>query len=249
MPKLVTANIEGDLHLDLVKPFLALQKPDVVCLQEVFEPDVPVLLGEEFQTAFLPMCLKINRHGASLPWGIAIACRFPVNAVHSHYYRRPVDHIIAYDHSNKRETLSYGIVGMRFALDGLPVNVITTHFTWTPDGRADENQDADMAALLKLLAAEPPHILCGDFNIPRRQNRHYDTLTTHYADHVPQHIASSIHVPFHYARHKPGGAETLATLMVDYIFSIPNAYRIEDVALHGGISDHCAISANVDGLA
>jgi endonuclease/exonuclease/phosphatase family metal-dependent hydrolase len=248
LSKLVTANIEGDLHLDLVKPFLLGQDPNIVCLQEVFEPDVPELLGADFHSAFLPMCLKVNRHGEPSPWGVAIASRLPVISTHQIYYRRPVDRIIAYDHKNKRDTLSFGFVGMKLGVDGLPVNVITTHFTWTPDGLADANQDADMAALLQLLAAEPPHILCGDFNIPRRQNRLYGTLTQHYTDHVPQDIQSSIHVPFHYARHKPGGAETLAKLMVDYIFSTPGAYHVEDVALHGGISDHCAITAEIAGL-
>jgi endonuclease/exonuclease/phosphatase family metal-dependent hydrolase len=243
--KLVTANIEGDLHLDLVRPFLLGQNPDIVCLQEVFEQDVPDLLGEGYQSAFLPMCLKVNRNGESAPWGVAIASRRPVIATHQKYYRRPVDHIIAYDHRNKRDTLSYGYVSMRIDVDGLPITVITTHFTWSPDGLADANQDADLAALLKVLASEPPHILCGDFNIPRRQNRLYGTLTEHYTDHVPQDIASSLHVPFHNARHKPGVAEKLATLMVDYIFSTPNSYRVADVALHGGISDHCAISAKV----
>ncbi len=245
MLKLVTSNIEGDVHLDLVQQFLANQKTDVVCLQEVFEQDLPALLGKGFQSAFLPMCLKVNRDGVSLPWGVAIASRLPVNSAHTHYYRKAAEDIIAYDHRDKHATLSYGIAGMRFVVEGAPVNIITTHFTWTPDGLPDTSQDADMSAMLQLLANQPPHILCGDFNIPRRQNRHYVTLTKHYTDHVPQEVASSIHVPMHYARHKPGVAEKLSALMVDYIFSTPNSYRIDDVTMHGGISDHCAISAEI----
>jgi endonuclease/exonuclease/phosphatase family metal-dependent hydrolase len=242
---LVTANIEGDLHLDLVKPFLDRENPDVVCLQEIFEQDVSGLVGNKFQSAFLPMCLKFNREGKPSPWGVAIASRLQVVSTHQNYYRRPVDRIITYDHRNKRDSLSYGFVGIRLDVDGLPINIITTHFTWTPDGLADADQDEDMANMLALLAREPPHILCGDFNVPRRQNRLYGTLTERYTDHVPQEIASSIYVPFHYGRHKPGGAEKLSTLMVDYIFSTPGTCRVEAVALHGGISDHCAITAKV----
>ena len=39
MLKLVSVNIEGELHIDLITSFLEKEMPDVVALQEVFEAD------------------------------------------------------------------------------------------------------------------------------------------------------------------------------------------------------------------
>ncbi len=247
MMKLVSANIEGDLHLDKVSAFLQHQNPDVVCLQEVFQRDVPILLGQDFKGEFLPMCLKVNRSGELAPWGLSIASRRPLQRVRTGYYHRATQDLVAFDEKNKRHTIWQGFAGLQLEDDGAVVNVITTHFTWTPNGVSDANQDADIVALLGLMRDETPHVLCGDFNIPRRQNELYKTLMQHYTDHVPPEITSSIYVPLHYARHKPNVAERLAQYMVDYILSTPGAYRVETVALHGGISDHYGLTAEING--
>jgi len=55
--KLVSLNIEGSKHLDLVLSFLEREAPDVVCVQELFESDAPLFesrLGMEH--AFAPIC-------------------------------------------------------------------------------------------------------------------------------------------------------------------------------------------------
>ncbi len=246
MIRLVSANIEGDLHLDLVLPFLRKQQPDVICLQEVFGSDIPVLTGPSFQSFFLPMSRKINRSGDLADWGLAIASRLSVQKSFSDYYYCPVSGIVAFDEILKRDTVAQGIAGITLAANGAAVTVVATHFTWTPDGAPNHAQDADIIALLDFVKPLAPHVLCGDFNIPRRQNRHYQTLTAHYTDQVPKDVRSSIYVPLHYARHKPGIAQKLENLMVDYIFSTPGAYRVSNVELHGGISDHYALTAEID---
>lgn len=38
--KLISLNIEGHKHIDRQLPFFEIEAPDVLCLQEVFEPDV-----------------------------------------------------------------------------------------------------------------------------------------------------------------------------------------------------------------
>jgi endonuclease/exonuclease/phosphatase family metal-dependent hydrolase len=245
MFRLITANIEGDRHLEKLVPFFASQSFDIVCLQEVFQSDVMQLVGPDFQVEFLPMCLKANKAGDLFPWGAAIASRLPVKKVISRYYYKPNPELAPYDEKKKRQTIAQGLVGLQLVAGDRSLNVITTHFTWTPDGAPDANQDKDIVTLLDMLALEPPHILCGDFNIPRRQNHHYPTLAHHYTDHIPQDIESSVYVPLHYAREKPGVAQKLSGLMVDYIFSTPNAYRVENVERHGALSDHWLFTADI----
>lgn len=53
--KLLNLNIEGNLHFSTVLPRLCREQPEVVCLQEVFEIDLPLLektLG--MKAIFLP---------------------------------------------------------------------------------------------------------------------------------------------------------------------------------------------------
>jgi endonuclease/exonuclease/phosphatase family metal-dependent hydrolase len=243
--RLVSANIEGDLHLDKVLPFLSRQDADVICLQEVFRDDLATLADAMHTTQFLPMCLKPNRHGLWSEWGLAIASRPEVLETSQFYYHRPDPGMVRFEESAKRQTVAQGALALRLAVDAAELTVIATHFTWTPDGAPDDTQTTDMDALLHQLSRFAPHLLCGDFNIPRKQNRLYQNLAARYTDHIPQHVASSIYVPLHYARHKPGVAEKLASFMVDYVFSTPGSCKITNVELHGGISDHMAITAEV----
>jgi endonuclease/exonuclease/phosphatase family metal-dependent hydrolase len=243
--KLLSANIEGDLHLDRVVPFVAEQKPAIVCLQEVFEADLPLILGTNSKPGFLPMSIKIRKNGEPDAWGIAIAtARSSVPVIREYYYRAPAE-TAGYDEKAKRKTISHGVIGIEVETEDGPVTVCTTHFTWTPDGLPDVNQETDMVKLLQILRGQKPHLLCGDFNIPRKQNRLYGTLAANYTDHVPADIESSIFLPLHYVRNDPVKCAKLATLMVDYIFSSPHSYCVDAVALHGGVSDHFALTAGI----
>jgi endonuclease/exonuclease/phosphatase family metal-dependent hydrolase len=243
--KLVSANIEGDLHLDKVGPFLRQQNADVICLQEVFVDDLPDLLGRDVQFHFLPMTLKTKRSSETAAWGTAIAHRLPGKLVICDYYHKPTEVLVPFNESAKQPTIWHGVIGVQISSGDRTMNIYTTHFTWTPDGAPDANQRGDMAKLLALLADESPHVLCGDFNIPRQQNSLYGILTRHYTDHVPPDSASSIYLPLHYVRHDAAKSAKLAAFMVDYIFSTPGTYRIENFAMHGGVSDHFALSAEV----
>ncbi len=249
MVRLVSVNIEGDVHLELIAPFLARQGADIVCLQEVFRDDLQMFFGDASRVEFLPMSLKVNRQGGLADWGIAMATRLPVREAWNTYYYQPATELVPFDERAKRQTVGHGVVGMRLTVASTELTVVTTHFTWTPDGMPDTNQDTDIVALLNMLQPLEPHVLCGDFNIPREQNRHYRELAKRYTDHVPLNVLSSIHVPLHNARHRSGVSEKLGRLMVDYIFSTPDSYGINNVELHGGVSDHLALTATIERLA
>ncbi len=243
--QLVCANIEGDLHLDKVCTFLQEQRAGVICLQEVFQDDLHELLGRDYRWHFLPMTLKNRKSGHASAWGTAIAHRLPGELAMLDYYHRPTAVLVPFSEADKRPTIWHGVIGVKVASGEAAMNFYATHFTWTPDGAPDANQRSDMKELLALLAKQPAHVLCGDFNIPRKHNSLYETLVQRYTDHVPEEVTSSIYLPLHYVRHDRIKSAKLATFMVDYIFSRPQSCDISNVRLHGGISDHFVLTADV----
>lgn len=249
MKKLLTLNVEDDKHLERIKPFIAEENPDIVCLQEVFREDVLWLVGTEFQVEFMPMCLKPRRDGGLAYRGIAVCTRSPAWKVVRDYYFQPNTTLIPADDmdtESKRKTYWHGVVGATIDDNGLDMTIFTTHFTWTPNGLSNEFQAQDMKRLLAFMAEMPPHLICGDFNIPRKQNSMYPLLTAHYADNVPSEIETSIYVPLHRIKDDPVESERISHFMVDYIFSTPGAYNVTDVQMRANVSDHYGIVATIE---
>jgi endonuclease/exonuclease/phosphatase family metal-dependent hydrolase len=122
--------------------------------------------------------------------------------------------------------------------DGITYRIATTHFTWTPDGSPSDAQRRDLSAMLDKLKNFGEFVLCGDFNAPRG-GEIFSAIAAKYKDNIPPKYTTSIDGNLHRAGHIP--------LMVDGIFSTP-AYRISNVVLHNGVSDHCAITADVENV-
>ena len=116
--------------------------------------------------------------------------------------------------------------------------IATTHFTWSPEGRMTELQTSDFARLQRVLSEYPDYVLCGDFNAPRGGGlftkfvRELD-LT----DHLPPHVTTTLDGRFHRA----GALERV----VDTVFATPE-YRVENVRVLEGLSDHKGILATVE---
>lgn len=249
MKKLLTVNIEGDKHLARLAPFIAEENPDIVCLQEAFREDMEELLGTEYQIEFLPMCLKERVGGSLAQWGVAVATRAPAQHVIREYYYQPTTTLIPYDgHSidTKRKTIWQGLVGVKVDDGGKSLMIFTTHFTWTPNGASNQYQANDMHGLLSFLSTQEPHILCGDFNIPRKQNALYPILASHYTDHVPQEYGTSMYLPLHRTKDDLVQGPQVASFMVDYILSTPNTYTISPADMRGNVSDHYALVSTIE---
>lgn len=128
--------------------------------------------------------------------------------------------------------------------DGL-FKIATTHFTWTPQGEApSEEQVLSMKAFLEKMQNMEPHIICGDFNIPRTENVLYGELTKHYTDAVPATYASSLDPSLHTLGNTPEKRHLFESFMVDYVFTQP-PYTASDVRLEFGLSDHAAVVATI----
>ena len=125
--------------------------------------------------------------------------------------------------------------------DGAVFSVATTHFLWSRGGRLNMYQRASMRKLLRLLEKAGEFVLTGDFNAPRG-GEIFGMLATKYKDNVPSRYKTSIDASLHRAGKEHAGE--LADKMVDGLFSTP-AYVVSNVELISGVSDHCAIVANV----
>ncbi len=243
---LISLNIERDKHLDRVLPFLSDRKPEVACIQELFEDDARALSDalEGAPYIFAPMTQQENMKGSVSVRGIGIFSRLPIRRHHALYYRGNSEHLVDFDLTNtgtKSKTQNHAVLLCDLEKDGAVFTVGTTHFTWTPDGKPDEYQRIDLEAMLRELRGYDELVFAGDFNAPRG-GEIFAGLAQRYKDNIPAQYVTSIDVSLHHAgKLRP---QELADKMVDGLFSTPS-YAVSDVELIPGVSDHCAITATI----
>lgn len=242
--KLVQLNIEGDAHLPLVSEFILGESPDVLCLQEVFRKDITHISALPHVT-FMPMILERRADGSLDERGIAILSQLPQEGTTIHYYYKPHDVLVEQDRTNqetKRQSIQHGVIMTTIA----GIRVGTVHHTWTQNGDDPSMyQIQDTEALMRYMQTVEPTIICGDFNIPRGYNSCYELLTNYFEDCVPRTYTSSMHIPLHRVRNNPAVAAEVARYMVDYIFRTPGAAAVRNVLMKCGMSDHCALVAEI----
>lgn len=239
--KLICLNIEGGKHFARILPFLKSEKPDVICLQEVFYSDIGRLESELcMSSCFAPMMKYPSDDKTKTEPEIkclAIFSKNPLRAIAKDYYvtngRQAGD--VIYFRKYLANTVQKILISGVLDTDDGPVRVANTHFTWTPDGRADDIQRHDIKLLLGSLSKLGQVIVCGDFNAPRG-GEIYTQLSGQYTDWVPQDVTTTIDQELHRTK----GLE----LVVDAIFSSQN-YSLSDVRIVSGLSDHCAIVGQV----
>ncbi len=236
--KLVSLNIEKDRHLDRIVPFLLQHMPDVFCAQEVYESSIPVIAealpGSEH--VYVPMTRRPKENPPQMQ-GVAIFSRLPIKARDVRYYGGTPNSV---PDSDDRDPSTYNasnrpLVICEVEKDGTIFRVVTTHFTWTPDGEPSDEQRNDVRVLLQILEPVNDLILCGDFNMPRGGEL-FGLLAERYKDNVPPQYTTSIDGDLHRCGQ--------LNRMVDGIFSTP-AYSVSHVEMVSGVSDHCALTAEI----
>ena len=243
--KLVSVNIERAKHLERVIPFIEAEAPDVLCLQEVLEEDLPrftrVLGG---RAAFASMTML---PGMSTPTGIAIVSRHPFEHEIT-YYRGEAGAVPRFDDTNA-ET-KYGTEhAMLMSADIVTdrsYRIATTHFTWTPDGRPDDHQRRDLAVLMPILESKGELAFCADFNAPRG-GEIFSALAARWRDNIPSGYDWSLDLSLHRIGERMKDEAQKAGhrgFMVDGLFTTPS-YVASDVKLVPGVSDHMAIVATI----
>ncbi|HEY5809284.1 MAG TPA: endonuclease/exonuclease/phosphatase family protein, partial [Povalibacter sp.] len=134
--KLLTLNMEKDRHLDRVRSTIATRLPDIVCLQEVREADCAELAdagGYQVKYAVMTRMQAGTRVKPvqGLTWGAAMLTRVPVLNQSTVYYSDDPTIRVFQQPNDPRRVL----VATELELDGRCHRIITTHFTWSPDGQ------------------------------------------------------------------------------------------------------------------
>lgn len=233
--QLLTLNIEGDRHLARVREAIARHSPDILCLQEVFESDCAVLAavgGYDVKFGLSARMPPERRRGGD--WGVAVFTR--ASALRQE--------LLSYADDPRIRNFAVPNDARRLAIvtelehGGRAYRIVTTHFTWSPDGQANDEQRADFARLKAVLARFPDYVLCGDFNAPRgREMFAKFTDELRLIDHLPQHVTTTLDPQLHRMR----GLE----LVVDTVFSTPH-YAVTNVRVLEGVSDHKGILATLE---
>jgi endonuclease/exonuclease/phosphatase family metal-dependent hydrolase len=232
---LLTLNIEGDRHLERVHAVIAEYLPDIVCLQEVVESDCARLASAgNYDVKFSLSGYLPYWSGKQRNWGVAVMTRVPVLSQKQRYYADD-PHIREICEPNDVRRV---LVMTELAHQGRRYRIATTHFTWSSDGHITETQKADFVRLSRVLSGEPDYVLCGDFNAPRGRemfDKFIDELGL--IDHLPASVTSTLDRRYHRVRD--------LELVVDTIFSTPE-YRVTNIQVLDGISDHKGILAHVE---
>ncbi len=243
--KLVSLNVEGNNHFKRVHSFLRNEQPDTLCLQEAPEYYTETLRALGYTTAFAPVCRE-TRNGETYNCGLLVGSRLPMTASEQYYVgSRDIITVHRPDIGSVANDVRPYLKATVTDTDGTTYTVATTHLIVTPNGHETETQVQHATALLALLKDEPPHVLCGDFNMPRGYNILYDRFTKRYTDTVPSSYTSSLDRTLHKSAHDPNlNAPIFDIYMVDYIFTEP-PYTAHDVRLEFGISDHAAVIGEI----
>jgi endonuclease/exonuclease/phosphatase family metal-dependent hydrolase len=245
--KLASLNIERSKHLDLLARFVESEKPDILCVQEVLQKDIEVIRGMGLfsSESFVPLCRLTKEHPGEM-YGIAIFTRLRAKSFSHAYYVGDREHLPDVDPFIPSSAENRAVLVCDIERAGTPYRIATTHFTWTPDGRPTEQQRRELSSLFSLLEKLGDFVLAGDFNAPRGGET-FAALAERYKDNIPQRYTWSLDLKLHRAganleQHAKDAG--LPGLMVDGLFST-SAYRVKNVELKGGVSDHMAICADV----
>ena len=247
--KLITHNIEGTKHFARVLPFFKAEAADVLCLQEAPTTVVPHLEALGYHVSLALRSRRIEPEG-EFSDGPLIATFRPHTATNHTYYNTgedvPLEDMSSeYIATHGRNHTNSVLLHAHLTYTGDEYDIISTHFTWAPNGNiASPAQRTDLAALLTYTKKLPPHLLCGDFNIPRGHNELYEKLRTQYEDPIPSTYHSTLDQQFHRKGNDPTLQHLFTDYVVDYIFSQP-PYVVSDVRLQFGLSDHAAVITTI----
>jgi len=240
--KFIQLNVERDKHCARWVPFLAREQADVVCLEEVLGPTVERLRRElGLHATYVPTArlYGFEPEAEGKPWGVAVLTKEPHRVAGVHRYGTHGDAevlpALVYGSWNANGEVPTHRVFLVVEVGEMRVGV--THFTWSPNGLPNAVQRRDLPELLRYARAYPDLVLCGDCNVPRGMSELYDTFTEVLTDHVPLSVVSTLDPALHRV---PG-----LMRMVDYLWSTPH-YRVSDVRVVGGLSDHRALVGEVE---
>jgi len=245
MLRFVHLNIEGSKHLERVYTFLKAQNPDVVCMQELPEVEVS---GIESFLGMKSLFVSMAQTNDELQ-GIGIFSRHPIIQRIEKWYGGSKESLPTYDetdYESRYSTSRFILAVCGIETEGEVFRIGTTHFPVTEKGSVTEYQHTSVKRLLALLEKQGELVFSGDFNAPRG-GEIFSMIAEKYKDNVPLHYIKSLDYSLHRAGKNLEADATSIGLtghMVDGLFST-SGYEVSDVEMVCGVSDHCALVANI----
>jgi exonuclease III len=241
--KLISLNIECNFHLDLVLPFLKLEKPDVICLQEVLEADFPNIKKElGLEGVFQAFDYVRSSHYPTIQGqkvGLAIFAKEIKNSGYIFYAGKESNLDESFDKYKSDETIyrNKALLWIETMNErGILHKVVNIHLPVTKEGAVTPYQLETCDKLMEKLKNLGEFVLCGDTNAPRGKEA-FAKISSVYKDNIPTEYQTSIDQNLH----KVKGIQ----FMVDGLFTTVS-YTATNVKLVDGVSDHMAIVANIE---
>jgi endonuclease/exonuclease/phosphatase family metal-dependent hydrolase len=235
----LSLNIEGHHHLEVLTNFLRHSDFDIICLQEVFACDLPSLEAAfGAKSIYLPLAnvTQPNRYRVDPlgVWGVATLSRVPLSDPQTKLYKGQPNLIPQFE-DGQPNSVNRGWIGIKVEKSGDTFQVINTHFTWTPDGQANADQRRDWPVFQAQLAELGEFVMMGDFNAPRGRET-WDLIAAQYKDNIPPEVQTTLDPEIFRVKD--------LQIVIDGIFSTP-AYHLENVEILTGLSDHCGVRAEI----
>ena len=241
--KIIQLNIEEKKHVDRVHDFIALEQPDVICCQEIFQSTFESFKDEFKMEGFFAPTLLLRTEDGRAEWrGVAMLSRVPGATFSCDWYWRP-DGTVPEGSDNEDQSFTYRALVMQRVRDaGGEYLIATTHFPKNSFGHPDtmglftsDIQREVFIEFRRTLERYPSFVLMGDMNMPRGTEL-FDTLAELYVDHIPKDIVSTLDPVLH----RRGDLN----YVVDCIFATPDI-AVSNVNFEEGVSDHKAVIATV----
>ena len=245
--KLISINIETDLHYDTLFPFLENEKPDVICMQEVIEDQFEMFKNKLGMKGVFKPCgfsdSGYSRYASTegKRYGVAIFSKEFIDSGHYYYWGSEDDFKLSFEEyiKDEKNTENYVFVWVNIKKENGDIyKFVSTHFPATKKGESTPHQLEILPPLFEKLDSFDGFVMCGDFNAPRGRET-FRRISDKYKDNIPSHYETSIDNKIH-----RDGVQNI-TLMVDGLFTTP-AYIAKDVRLVDGVSDHMAVVAEIE---
>lgn len=245
--RLVSINIERAKHLDVILPFIEKENPDILCIQELREQDVPLFVQPGYDHIYAPM-LRHPADGEPSVIGVGIFSKHALSEKRAEYYKGNADEIPDHDpeSDDKGSQMNCVLTSALLMHEDRAFRIATTHFTWAAKGGTNEAQQRDVLRLFDILESFDEFVLCGDFNSPRGTGI-FNEIVARYKDNIPLHYDWSIDLPRHVfgdSIRREAALQGRAGYMVDGLFSTGDI-EVSNVRLQDGVSDHMAIVARI----
>ena len=168
MLKLISVNMEGEKHFPHILSLIKSENPSIICLQECPESFQKYLQDLGFRTDFLAMRHHVQ-NDVEYTEGLVFASNLPFASIHKYYYQ-PDYALPSQPVPTPDQLMHHGYIYASLEHNEELYHFANTHIMCTADGMPNEHQTQGVKKLLSLLQSEKPHLICGDFNIPRGYN-------------------------------------------------------------------------------